>query len=186
MVVPAMETVRRLTQDGLLDFDGERVRLTSRGRLISERCIPGIPGTGNCSAAVRSLGFASPPSPPIFVRTVAPRTIRMGPKKICCFYHASSSSPEISEKNATGGEAGCAWPPKHWMDSGPAALAHSRAFSVSRRTTTGDRPRLEAMPKHARAVWFRRQRETARKKPRPRRRSVSAIALAGLHAGRSN
>ncbi len=35
MVVPAMETVRRLTQDGLLDFDGERVRLTSRGRLIS-------------------------------------------------------------------------------------------------------------------------------------------------------
>jgi oxygen-independent coproporphyrinogen-3 oxidase len=35
VVAPAMETARRLTQDGLLDFDGERVRLTSRGRLIS-------------------------------------------------------------------------------------------------------------------------------------------------------
>ncbi len=32
---PAMETVERLAEDGLLTFDGERVRLTSRGRLIS-------------------------------------------------------------------------------------------------------------------------------------------------------
>lgn len=31
----AMETVRRLSEDGLLTFDGERVRLTARGRLIS-------------------------------------------------------------------------------------------------------------------------------------------------------
>jgi oxygen-independent coproporphyrinogen-3 oxidase len=35
MVAPAMETARRLAQDGLLDFDGQRARLTSRGRLIS-------------------------------------------------------------------------------------------------------------------------------------------------------
>ena len=34
-VEPAMETATRLAQDGLLDFDGERVRLTPRGRLIS-------------------------------------------------------------------------------------------------------------------------------------------------------
>ena len=32
---PAMETVERLAEDGLLMFDGERARLTSRGRLIS-------------------------------------------------------------------------------------------------------------------------------------------------------
>jgi oxygen-independent coproporphyrinogen-3 oxidase len=30
-----METVRRMTEDGLLDFDGARARLTARGRLIS-------------------------------------------------------------------------------------------------------------------------------------------------------
>jgi oxygen-independent coproporphyrinogen-3 oxidase len=35
MVEPAMEIVARLVQDGLLTFDGETVRLTARGRLIS-------------------------------------------------------------------------------------------------------------------------------------------------------
>ncbi len=35
MVEPAMEIVGRLVPDGLLTFDGERVRLTARGRLIS-------------------------------------------------------------------------------------------------------------------------------------------------------
>ena len=35
MVAPATETARRLVQDGLLVFDDERVRLTARGRLIS-------------------------------------------------------------------------------------------------------------------------------------------------------
>ncbi|MGA3333626.1 MAG: radical SAM family heme chaperone HemW [Terracidiphilus sp.] len=35
MVEPAMEIVARLVSDGLLTFDGERVRLTARGRLIS-------------------------------------------------------------------------------------------------------------------------------------------------------
>jgi oxygen-independent coproporphyrinogen-3 oxidase len=35
MVEPAMEVVERLVPDGLLTFDGERVRLTARGRLIS-------------------------------------------------------------------------------------------------------------------------------------------------------
>ncbi len=35
MIAPAIDTATRLMQDGMLDFDGERVRLTSRGRLIS-------------------------------------------------------------------------------------------------------------------------------------------------------
>ena len=35
MVEPAMKTAERLVNDGLLTFDGERVRLTARGRLIS-------------------------------------------------------------------------------------------------------------------------------------------------------
>ena len=35
MVAPAMETVSQLVNDGLLTFDGARVRLTARGRLIS-------------------------------------------------------------------------------------------------------------------------------------------------------
>jgi oxygen-independent coproporphyrinogen III oxidase len=35
LVAPALETVERLVDDGLLILDGERVRLTSRGRLIS-------------------------------------------------------------------------------------------------------------------------------------------------------
>jgi oxygen-independent coproporphyrinogen III oxidase len=35
MVAPAMEAVSRLVKDGLLIFDGGRVRLTARGRLIS-------------------------------------------------------------------------------------------------------------------------------------------------------
>jgi oxygen-independent coproporphyrinogen-3 oxidase len=35
LVAPAIETVDRLVDDGLLIFDGERIRLTSRGRLIS-------------------------------------------------------------------------------------------------------------------------------------------------------
>jgi oxygen-independent coproporphyrinogen-3 oxidase len=35
LVDPAMETVQRLVEDGLLIFDDERVRLTARGRLIS-------------------------------------------------------------------------------------------------------------------------------------------------------
>ena len=35
MVEPAIKTAERLVNDGLLTFDGERVRLTARGRLIS-------------------------------------------------------------------------------------------------------------------------------------------------------
>jgi oxygen-independent coproporphyrinogen-3 oxidase len=35
LLEPAMETVRRLAEDGLLVFDGARARLTARGRLIS-------------------------------------------------------------------------------------------------------------------------------------------------------
>ncbi len=35
MVKPAIETAERLASDGLLEFDGEQVRLTARGRMIS-------------------------------------------------------------------------------------------------------------------------------------------------------
>ncbi len=35
LVAPALQKVKRLVEDGLLAFDGERVRLTPRGRLIS-------------------------------------------------------------------------------------------------------------------------------------------------------
>ena len=35
ILAPAMETVDRLVADGLLFSDGARVRLTSRGRLLS-------------------------------------------------------------------------------------------------------------------------------------------------------
>jgi len=35
MVAPATETVERLVGDGLLVADGARVRLTARGRLLS-------------------------------------------------------------------------------------------------------------------------------------------------------
>jgi oxygen-independent coproporphyrinogen-3 oxidase len=35
MMEPALQTVERLVNDGLLTFDGERVRLTARGRLIA-------------------------------------------------------------------------------------------------------------------------------------------------------
>jgi oxygen-independent coproporphyrinogen-3 oxidase len=35
LLAPALETVKRLVEDGLLVFDGEHARLTARGRLIS-------------------------------------------------------------------------------------------------------------------------------------------------------
>jgi len=35
LLEPALETVKRLAEDGLLVFDGERARLTARGRLLS-------------------------------------------------------------------------------------------------------------------------------------------------------
>ena len=35
LLAPALKTVERLAEDGLLVFDGERARLTARGRLIS-------------------------------------------------------------------------------------------------------------------------------------------------------
>jgi oxygen-independent coproporphyrinogen-3 oxidase len=35
LLEPALETAKRLTEDGLLVFDGERAQLTARGRLIS-------------------------------------------------------------------------------------------------------------------------------------------------------
>jgi oxygen-independent coproporphyrinogen III oxidase len=37
MVAPALDTVDRLVEDGLLAFDGARVRLTARGRLLSNQ-----------------------------------------------------------------------------------------------------------------------------------------------------
>ena len=85
----------------------------------------------------------------------------------------------------TGDGKGCGGLPKHWMDSGPAALAHSRAFSASRSTTTGERPWLTAMPKHAErriaspATWKGVENTSARK------RSVRVMALAGAHEGKA-
>jgi oxygen-independent coproporphyrinogen-3 oxidase len=35
MAAPALEVVSRLVETGLLDFDGQTVRLTPRGRLLS-------------------------------------------------------------------------------------------------------------------------------------------------------
>jgi oxygen-independent coproporphyrinogen-3 oxidase len=35
MIQQAIEIAARLAEDGLLAFDGDRVRLTSRGRLLS-------------------------------------------------------------------------------------------------------------------------------------------------------
>jgi oxygen-independent coproporphyrinogen-3 oxidase len=35
MVAPALKVVRRLAKAGLVVFDGQRVRLTARGRLLS-------------------------------------------------------------------------------------------------------------------------------------------------------
>ncbi len=47
LVEPALETVRRLAADGLLIFDGERARLTARGRLISNEVFQEFLTTGN-------------------------------------------------------------------------------------------------------------------------------------------
>jgi oxygen-independent coproporphyrinogen III oxidase len=47
IVAAAMETAERLVDDGLLTFDGERVRLTARGRLISNDVFQKFLGTGN-------------------------------------------------------------------------------------------------------------------------------------------
>ncbi len=45
-VEPAMETVERLVEDGLLVYDGDRVRLTARGRLISNEVFQEFLTTG--------------------------------------------------------------------------------------------------------------------------------------------
>ena len=60
MLAPAMESVRRLAEDGLLEFDGGRVRLTPRGRLISndvfqEFLITGIRDQGSGISLLPSL-----------------------------------------------------------------------------------------------------------------------------------
>jgi oxygen-independent coproporphyrinogen III oxidase len=46
-VAPAMETAKRLVNDDLLTFDGERVRLTARGRLISNEVFQEFLATGS-------------------------------------------------------------------------------------------------------------------------------------------
>ena len=60
-----------------------------------------------------------------------------------------------------------------------AALASSRAFSASRRTTTGERPRLAAMPKQAERRMASPATRKGEEKTSSRSRSVRAIALAG-------
>jgi oxygen-independent coproporphyrinogen-3 oxidase len=51
MVEPALETVEQLVKDGLLTFDGERARLTSRGRLISNEVFQEFLTAVNATAA---------------------------------------------------------------------------------------------------------------------------------------
>jgi oxygen-independent coproporphyrinogen-3 oxidase len=51
MVEPALETVEQLVKDGLLTFDGERVRLTARGRLISNEVFQEFLMAVNATAA---------------------------------------------------------------------------------------------------------------------------------------
>ena len=53
MVAPAMETVERLVDDGLLAFDGQRVRLTARGRLISNDVFQEFLGTREQGSGIR-------------------------------------------------------------------------------------------------------------------------------------
>ena len=48
MVEPAMEIVGRLVPDGLLTFDGEQVRLTARGRMISNDVFQEFLQPGGC------------------------------------------------------------------------------------------------------------------------------------------
>jgi oxygen-independent coproporphyrinogen III oxidase len=47
MVEPALQTVKRLAADGLLTFDGERAKLTARGRLISNEVFQEFLTSGN-------------------------------------------------------------------------------------------------------------------------------------------
>ena len=47
LLAPALETVRRMTENGLLVFDGARARLTARGRLISNEVFQEFLATGN-------------------------------------------------------------------------------------------------------------------------------------------
>jgi oxygen-independent coproporphyrinogen III oxidase len=56
MLAPALETVDRLVEDGLLAFDGAHVRLTARGRLIANEVFekflqPGLAEARPCKAA---------------------------------------------------------------------------------------------------------------------------------------
>jgi oxygen-independent coproporphyrinogen-3 oxidase len=53
MVEPALEIVRRLVDDGLLTFDGKRVRLTARGRLISNDVFEEFLGLRTCADEAR-------------------------------------------------------------------------------------------------------------------------------------
>ena len=101
-------------------------------------------------------------------------------------YHASSSSPELAERKVTGDGAWCGGLPKHWIDSGPAALAHSRAFSASRRTTTGERPWLVAMPKQAERRMASPATWKGEEKTSMRSRSASDHGVGGAAAGQRN
>jgi oxygen-independent coproporphyrinogen III oxidase len=58
MIAPAMETVERLVDDGLLTFDGQLVRLTARGRLVSNDVFQEFLGTGNRDQRTE-MGFAA-------------------------------------------------------------------------------------------------------------------------------
>jgi oxygen-independent coproporphyrinogen-3 oxidase len=63
LLEPALETVRRLAEDGLLEFDGERARLTARGRLISNDVFQEFLATGKSEqrSDVRDQSLCSQP-----------------------------------------------------------------------------------------------------------------------------
>lgn len=91
----------------------------------------------------------------------------------------------VGEKKATGAGVGWREPSKQWMDSGPSTLASSKACSASRRTTTGERPWLEAMPKQAERRMDWSEMRKGELKTSWRRRSASMMALMALQPGRA-
>ena len=97
MVEPAMKTVKRLDDDGLVTFDGDAYRLTARGRLISNDVFQEF------------LGVARLERSCVPTKAFAPQgdASAEGPGG-ALGYQASSSSPDVEEKKVTGDGAGLA------------------------------------------------------------------------------
>ena len=72
---------------------------------------------------------------------------------------------------------------EHPIDPGPAIRASFNALCVSRRTTNGDRPPLDATPKHAFTHIFPPPASTGTAKTSSRSRSASVLACVMAHPG---